>query len=170
MARAGTFIVVGLVAFVAYQVGARQTPVAVAPAPSLTTLPPVQPLASASTQTQTVAPSAPAKTTTFTPPAPAKQQTAPLGKQTEPPTFTTKQKAEAALTAAVIAAIIVQASRQAYYATGRPCACPDDTMRNGRSCGSKSAYSRPGGASPLCFAHDVTLGMIENYRSRVAAR
>lgn len=90
----------------------------------------------------------------------------------EPPkaTPTTKQKAEAALTAAAIAALIVTASRQAYYSTGKPCACPDDRMRNGRSCGNKSAYSRPGGAQPLCSAQDVTPAMIQAYRSRMAER
>jgi len=77
---------------------------------------------------------------------------------------------EVILTTAAIAALIVAASRQAYYASGRPCACPNDRMRNGRSCGSRSAYSRPGGASPLCFPSDVTAEMINSYRSRVAAR
>jgi hypothetical protein len=24
-------------------------------------------------------------------------------------------------------------------------------MRNGRACGGRSAYSRPGGAAPLCY-------------------
>src|SRR5215470_9791701 len=62
-----------------------------------------------------------------------------------------ERKAEVALTAAAIAAILVQASRSQYHATGRPCACPDDLMRNGRTCGGRSAYSRPGGASPLCY-------------------
>jgi hypothetical protein len=52
----------------------------------------------------------------------------------------TKRKVEVALTAAAIAAIIVQASRAQYHAGGRPCACPDDTMRNGRACGGRSAY------------------------------
>jgi hypothetical protein len=59
-----------------------------------------------------------------------------------------KRKVGAALTAAAIAEIIVQASRAQYHAAGRPCACPDDTMRNGRACGGRSVYSRPGGASP----------------------
>lgn len=79
----------------------------------------------------------------------------------------TKAKVEVLLTAAAIAAIIVQASRSAYYATGRPCACPDDTMRNGRRCGSRSAYSRPGGAAPLCYVSDVTPEMISTYRTRI---
>ena len=72
-----------------------------------------------------------------------------------------KRKVEAVLTAAAIAAIIVQASRDQYHAGGRPCACPDDTMRNGSSCGGRSAYSRPGGAAPLCYPGDVTAAMIE---------
>src|SRR5258708_2499658 len=45
---------------------------------------------------------------------------------------------------------IIQQSRQEYYATGRPCACPYDLARNGSSCGARSAYSRPGGAEPKC--------------------
>jgi hypothetical protein len=78
------------------------------------------------------------------------------------------KKAAAILSAAAIAALLVQASRQNYYATGHPCACPDDVMRNGRRCGSRSAYSRPGGASPLCYVSDITSDMIEQYRQRTA--
>jgi hypothetical protein len=81
-----------------------------------------------------------------------------------------KRQVGAALTAAAIAAIIVQASRAQYHAGGRPCACPEDTMRNGRACGGRSAYSRPGGASPLCYPSDVTTAMIESYRQRTASR
>jgi hypothetical protein len=82
----------------------------------------------------------------------------------------TKRKVETALSAAAIAAIIVQASRDQYHATGRPCACPDDTARNGSSCGGRSAYSRPGGAEPLCYPTDVTPTMIEQYRQKIAPR
>ncbi|MCA1457028.1 hypothetical protein I6F35_28055 [Bradyrhizobium sp. BRP22] len=74
------------------------------------------------------------------------------------------------LTAAAIAALIIQESRRAYHATGRPCACPDDSMRNGRACGSRSAYSRPGGRAPLCYPGDITEAMIKNYRARLAER
>lgn len=81
-----------------------------------------------------------------------------------------KRKVEAALTAAAIAAIIIQASRNQYHATGRPCACPDDSMRNGQACGARSAYSKPGGASPLCYSKDVTAAMIDAYRQRLASR
>lgn len=85
------------------------------------------------------------------------------------PPSETKRTAEV-LTAAAIAALIVAESRRAYYAGGRPCACPDDRMRNGRSCGGRSAYRRPGGASPLCYPADVTAEMIKSYRARVAQR
>src|SRR5260370_662238 len=57
----------------------------------------------------------------------------------------TKRKVETVLTAAAIAAIIVQASRDQYHATGRPCACPDDTARNGSACGGRRASPPPGG-------------------------
>jgi hypothetical protein len=82
----------------------------------------------------------------------------------------TKRKVEAALAAAAIAAIIVQASRDQYHAAGRSCACPDDTMRNGKACGGRTAYSRPGGAAPLCYLSDVTATMIGSYRQRQASR
>ncbi|CCD89998.1 protein of unknown function [Bradyrhizobium sp. ORS 285] len=75
-----------------------------------------------------------------------------------------KRKAETALTAAAIVAILIKTSRDQYYATGHPCACPDDLMRNGRTCGARSAHSRPRGASPLCYPSDVTAEMIEAYR------
>ncbi|TAI64394.1 hypothetical protein CWO89_19050 [Bradyrhizobium sp. Leo170] len=74
------------------------------------------------------------------------------------------------LTAAAIAALLIQESRRAYHATGRPCACPADSMRNGRACGGRSAYSRPGGRAPLCYPGDVTEAMIKNYRARLAER
>ena len=34
------------------------------------------------------------------------------------------------------------------------CDCPYDTDRRGRSCGKRSAYSRPGGRSPICYVRD----------------
>jgi hypothetical protein len=74
----------------------------------------------------------------------------------------------AAVSAAEIASLIVQESRQRYYATGHPCACPEDVTKNGRSCGRNSAYSRPGGAVPLCYVNDVTSEMISRYRAKMA--
>ena|SRR6266850_2000729 len=45
------------------------------------------------------------------------------------------------------------------------CACPFNRDRAGRSCGRRSAYSRPGGASPICYDQDVTPKMVSDYRA-----
>ena len=46
------------------------------------------------------------------------------------------------------------------------CPCPFNTDRGGRRCGRRSAYSRPGGASPLCYPSDVSDAAVEAYRAR----
>ena len=46
------------------------------------------------------------------------------------------------------------------------CPCPYNTDRGGRRCGDRSAYSRPGGASPLCYPGDISDGALEAYRAR----
>lgn len=94
--------------------------------------------------------------TTLVPPAKPESDRQPTTTQAKldapdkPTTSDTKRKVETALTAAAIVAILIKASRDQYHATGHPCACPDDLMRNGRACGARSAHSRPGGAAPLC--------------------
>lgn len=60
---------------------------------------------------------------------------------------------------------IVQHARAAYYGS---CPCPDSIDRGGRRCGGRSAYSRPGGASPLCFASDVSDEFVSAYRAAEA--
>jgi hypothetical protein len=74
-------------------------------------------------------------------------------------------KKQAALTEQDISEIVVRQSRQGYHSTGRPCACPDDFARNGSRCGLRSAYSRPGGASPKCYLLDVTAADIAAFRA-----
>jgi len=54
----------------------------------------------------------------------------------------------ATLTDQQITEVLIRESRQAYYATGHPCACPEDLARNGTRCGAQSAYSRPGALQP----------------------
>ncbi len=49
------------------------------------------------------------------------------------------------------------------------CPCPDSRDRAGRRCGGRSAYSRPGGASPLCYARDITDEAVVEYRERYAS-
>jgi len=61
---------------------------------------------------------------------------------------------------------IIQESVAAYLATGRPCACPYNRARNGSSCGGRSAWSRPGGASPKCYPQDVSAAEIAGWRTR----
>ncbi len=63
-----------------------------------------------------------------------------------------------------IVALIISGSIAAYKAMGRPCACPSDLTRNGQRCGGRSAWSKPGGARPLCFPSDVTPDMISAYK------
>ena len=46
------------------------------------------------------------------------------------------------------------------------CPCPYNTDRAGRSCGRRSAYSKPGGYSPICYPDDVTPQMISAYRAQ----
>jgi hypothetical protein len=59
---------------------------------------------------------------------------------------------------------IVQESVAAYLATGQSCPCPYNSARDGSSCGERSAHSRPGGASPLCFPSDVSDEIVSEYR------
>ena len=56
---------------------------------------------------------------------------------------------------------IIRQSLASY--TGN-CPCPYNSDRAGRSCGRRSAYSRPGGASPVCYEQDVTQNMLDAYR------
>ena len=36
------------------------------------------------------------------------------------------------------------------------CPCPYSIMSNGKKCGKRSAYSKPGGYQPLCYVSDIT--------------
>ena len=85
--------------------------------------------------------------------APVWAQAPAKGKSTRP------TKSDAQITQEIIKGSI------ATYAGN--CPCPYHTDRAGRSCGRRSAYSRPGGASPVCYASDVTRKMIDDYRQRL---
>ena len=58
---------------------------------------------------------------------------------------------------------IIAASIAAYKGN---CPCPYNVDRRGHRCGARSAYSRPGGAMPLCYERDVTQQMVDDYRRR----
>lgn len=71
-----------------------------------------------------------------------------------------------ALSDADIRQILIDESIAAYPGN---CPCPYSTARNGSRCGKRSAYSREGGAAPLCYPKDVTEAMVKEYRERQAA-
>ena len=52
----------------------------------------------------------------------------------------------------------------AYYDGN--CPCPYNRTKRGHRCGKRSAYSKPGGAEPLCYARDVTTAMVQDYLAR----
>ena len=60
--------------------------------------------------------------------------------------------------------IIQQIINQSLASYPGNCPCPYNSDRAGRSCGRRSAYSRPGGYSPICYATDVTEDMIQNWQ------
>ena len=65
------------------------------------------------------------------------------------------------LTDAEIKQLLIEQSIRSYSGA---CPCPYNVMRNGRRCGKNSAYSKPGGAEPLCYESDVTDEMVERFR------
>ncbi|MBA0167983.1 MULTISPECIES: hypothetical protein [Pectobacterium] len=58
---------------------------------------------------------------------------------------------------------IIQESISSYFGH---CPCPYNSARNGSKCGKRSAWSRAGGDSPLCYKDDVTRKMIDDWRMR----
>ena len=61
-----------------------------------------------------------------------------------------------------IAQILINESLSHYSGN---CPCPYNYASNGSSCGRRSAYSRRGGASPLCYKTDVPKEMIDRWRA-----
>lgn len=78
-----------------------------------------------------------------------------------------KEKAEKEKTDREIKQEIIRESIRNYRGS---CPCPYSRDRAGRRCGKRSAYSRPGGASPLCYESDVTQKMVDEYRERQKKR
>lgn len=46
------------------------------------------------------------------------------------------------------------------------CPCPYNVTRGGSRCGRRSAYSKPGGYAPKCYARDVTSKDVRRWRER----
>ena len=71
--------------------------------------------------------------------------------------------ADAAPSDAEVRERIVEESVAAYPGN---CACPYNTDRAGRTCGGRSAWSRRGGAAPICYASEVTDEQVRAWRAR----
>lgn len=54
--------------------------------------------------------------------------------------------------------------RQSIAGYSGSCPCPYSIARNGSRCGGRSAYSRPGGAAPLCYPRDVSAAEVAAHR------
>lgn len=54
--------------------------------------------------------------------------------------------------------------RQSIASYSDSCPCPYSTARNGSRCGGRSAYSRPGGEAPICYASDISAAQVAAYR------
>lgn len=67
------------------------------------------------------------------------------------------------LTADQVKQKIIEESIAAYPGV---CACPYNRARNGSSCGRRSAWSKAGGYSPVCYKEEVTAEMVRQWRSR----
>ncbi len=71
---------------------------------------------------------------------------------------------KAILSDSEIRKILIQQSVSKYPGN---CPCPYFRVSNGSRCGKRSAWSRPGGYSPLCFKSDISEKMVNKYRSRM---
>ena len=60
---------------------------------------------------------------------------------------------------------IIEDSIASYPGT---CACPFNTARNGSSCGRRSAWSKAGGYSPICYKKEVTKEMVKEWRQQIS--
>jgi hypothetical protein len=46
------------------------------------------------------------------------------------------------------------------------CPCPYSRASNGSRCGGRSAWTRPGGRSPLCYGDDISQSMVNSWMQR----
>lgn len=72
-------------------------------------------------------------------------------------------QAQTGLSVSRIKKLLIKRSH-AYYDGN--CPCPYNRTKRGNRCGKRSAYSKPGGQEPLCYARDVTTAMVQDYLAR----
>ena len=73
----------------------------------------------------------------------------------------TSPQAQARETDAQVRQRLIKESIASYSGS---CPCPYNTDRAGRRCGGRSAWSREGGYSPLCFDNDISKTMVDRNR------
>jgi hypothetical protein len=56
---------------------------------------------------------------------------------------------------------IINESIENYYGN---CPCPYNTAKNGSKCGKRSAWSRAGGESPICYDSEISAEMIKEWK------
>ena len=71
--------------------------------------------------------------------------------------------ADKTITDAEVRQLTIEESISSYPGN---CPCPYNRASNGSRCGKRSAWSRAGGYSPLCYESDVSDEMVESYRSK----
>jgi len=59
---------------------------------------------------------------------------------------------------------IVAESKASYPGN---CPCPENLDRAGRRCGARSAWSKPGGRTPICYAKEVSEEQVRQFRERL---
>lgn len=62
---------------------------------------------------------------------------------------------------------IINKSISSYLSSVGVCPCPYSKDRIGRLCEKRSAWSRPGGNTPICYISDVTKDMVQSYREKL---
>lgn len=60
--------------------------------------------------------------------------------------------------------ILIQRSVSSYPGN---CPCPYNHASNGSRCGKRSAWSRAGGYSPLCYPRDIPESAVNEYRKNM---
>ena len=73
---------------------------------------------------------------------------------------TTTRKA----TAKEIKQFIIKSSISNYSGN---CPCPYNRASNGSKCGKRSAWSRPGGADPICYESDISPELLTFWKEKI---
>jgi hypothetical protein len=64
------------------------------------------------------------------------------------------------------AQVRLQIVRESVASYSGRCPCPETTDSAGRRCGARSAYSKPGGAKPICYSSEISDEQVREFRKR----